>query len=363
MEKFFDNHYMHLVSVFPDWTKEQLAGIDCQLSAQAILRLKWFDYYQKTGNIALTCRYFGISRKTFHKWKKRYSPDSLNTLNSHSRRPIRVRRPQVQLQIEDLVVKLRRAYPVWSKYKLRVILKRDHKVEISDSSIGRILKRKGLILPKETKRRQRALMHKRLRVSKELQACAPGDIVQLDTKHFHLPWGEKRYHYTAIDCFGKLKYSRVYSNLSSRNTTRFFGQVRNRFPFTIKRVQTDNGPEFALEFDRLMQKENIPHYFIYPSTPKQNSIVERVIQTDIKEFYEQGNLSPDIQEQNRLLEKWNDTYNTFRPHQSLDFLTPKAYNEKYKRKSQILSPVTVTYVVNQNITLTFFRIYAIIWLY
>ena len=360
MEGEYETCYMHLDSIFPESTRNFLAGLDSNLSEEAKLRLRWFDYYQKTGNISLTCRYFGISRKTFHKWKKRYNPWDLNTLNSHSKRPKKVRSPEIPLEIQDLIVKLRRTYPAWSKYKLEVILKRDHGVEISSSSIGRIIKRKGLILPKETRRRQRAIKHKRLRATKELKVETFGDLVQLDTKHFWLPWGEKRYHYAAIDCLGKMKHSRVYKSLSSRKAKMFFLEVKNKFPFPIRRVQTDNGSEFALEFDKLLKKEEIPHYFTYPSTPKQNSIVERVIQTDIKEFYEQGNLSPDLNEQNRLLEKWDETYNTYRPHQSLDFLTPFEYNEKHRLRHRILKPITVTYVLNQNRNLTKWKICDII---
>ena len=44
-------------------------------------RLKWMDYYRDHGeNAALTCRYFGISRQTFYRWKRRYNPRDLTSL-------------------------------------------------------------------------------------------------------------------------------------------------------------------------------------------------------------------------------------------------------------------------------------------
>ena len=43
------------------------------ISKVAKQRLKWFDYYHSHGrNVARTCRYFGISRQTFHRWRRRY---------------------------------------------------------------------------------------------------------------------------------------------------------------------------------------------------------------------------------------------------------------------------------------------------
>jgi len=44
-----------------------------ELSREALKRLQWFDYYATHGrNAALTCRYFGIIRQTFYRWKRRY---------------------------------------------------------------------------------------------------------------------------------------------------------------------------------------------------------------------------------------------------------------------------------------------------
>lgn len=38
------------------------------------------------------------------------------------------------------------------------------------------------------------------------------------------------------------------------------------------------------------EKESIPHYFIYPRTPKQNTYVEISHRADEREFYQQGNV-------------------------------------------------------------------------
>lgn len=44
------------------------------LSKPARQRLQWFDYYKRCCNAAQVCRHFGISRKTFYKWRKLYEP-------------------------------------------------------------------------------------------------------------------------------------------------------------------------------------------------------------------------------------------------------------------------------------------------
>ncbi len=59
----------------------RLAGRGQELSPGAKKRLKWMDYYEQHGrNAALTCRYFGISRQTFYRWRRRYRPQRLASL-------------------------------------------------------------------------------------------------------------------------------------------------------------------------------------------------------------------------------------------------------------------------------------------
>ena len=72
----------------------RLAGLGVELSKQARQRLKWFDYYNShRHNARLTCRYFGVSPQTFYRWKGRYDPHNLKSLEDRSHRPKRLRQP------------------------------------------------------------------------------------------------------------------------------------------------------------------------------------------------------------------------------------------------------------------------------
>ena len=63
------------------------------ISKEAKKRLKWMDYYHAhQHNASLTCRYFGISRKTFHKWFNRFKDKKdPRCLESRSKRPKTIR--------------------------------------------------------------------------------------------------------------------------------------------------------------------------------------------------------------------------------------------------------------------------------
>ncbi|MEK7214057.1 MAG: helix-turn-helix domain-containing protein [Chloroflexota bacterium] len=113
-----------------------LAGVGVELSRAAHQRLKGITHYQTRGrNAALTCRYFGISRQTFYRWKRRYDPHQLSSLEDRSHRPHRRRQPTWTPQLAEQVLRLRQQYPRWGKDKLRVLLRRDG-WQVSTSMVG-----------------------------------------------------------------------------------------------------------------------------------------------------------------------------------------------------------------------------------
>jgi len=111
------------------------------VSPAAKNRLKWMDYYREhDSNARLTCRHFGISPQAFYRWKGRYDPRHLESLEDHSRRPQRVRQPSWSPELVEAVLRLREQYPRWGKDKLVLLVRLRHE-GTSTSMVGRILKR------------------------------------------------------------------------------------------------------------------------------------------------------------------------------------------------------------------------------
>mgnify|MGYP001577407376 FL=1 len=58
------------------------------LSRETKQRLRVLDWYRShKENARWTCRHFGISPDTFYRWKRRYNPKALTTLESRPHRP------------------------------------------------------------------------------------------------------------------------------------------------------------------------------------------------------------------------------------------------------------------------------------
>lgn len=301
-----------------------------KLTERAKYKIKILDWHRIHGNNAsLTTRHFGIGRMTLYRWLKRFRHYGLTGLNEYSRKPNRVRIPITPWFVAARTVELRKQYPAWSKHKLAAILKRED-LNTSESTVGRILKRRGLIDRKTSKRRRKAALHPRARFPRGLRIHQEGQMIQMDTKHIMLPGGRKFYQFTAIDVLGKRKVMRVYSSESSRNGALFLGECLASFPFRIQAIQTDNGAPFLKEFDKLCKELGLPHYFTYPRHPKQNTYVEISHGADEREFYQQGNVCSILPVMQENIKTWEDTWNNFRPHEALGQLTPAEYSQRIK---------------------------------
>jgi transposase InsO family protein len=299
------------------------------LSREARKRLQWFDHCQAYGrNAALTCRYFGISREIFYRWKRRYDPQNLATLESRSHRPHRRRRSTWTAGQAERVRRLREQYPRWGKDKLAVLLRREG-WPVSVSMVGRILtslrQRGALRAPvvlRVKRRRGTAGRPWALRKPKDYAVQVPGDLVQLDTMDLRPAPGMVLKQFTARDVVSRWDVIEVHHRATSTAATLFLDTLQRRLPFPLRALQVDGGSEFAAVFEAACQQRGLRLFVLPPRSPKLNGHVERANRTHTEEFYEITPCSLPIAELNRELQTWERTYNTVRPHQALGYLTP-----------------------------------------
>lgn len=295
-------------------------------------RLVILDWHRDHGNtVSLTARHFGMSRKTVHRWLRRFRERGLPGLKDRSHRPHHLRTPTTPWKSVEAVCRTRREHPTWSKHKIAAFL--NGECAVSVSTVGRILKRRGFIDEKASKKRQRAIRHPRTRFPRGLVIRAPGDLVQMDTKVKTVVGGRKLYQFTAIDVLTKLRVLDMSAGCSSRTAAAFLATCLRAFPFPIRAVQTDNGSEFRGMFDGLLAERGITHYFGDPHWPRCQSYVERSHRTDEEEFYAQGNLRTTVAALRPRVKAWERTYNTVRPHAALRMLTPSAYFQRWKTET------------------------------
>lgn len=304
---------------------------NANLSKEAKLRIKWFDYYKECQNAALTCRYFGISRKTFYKWLKRYEPNNLASLEDQDKAPIRRRQREISPLQEQRIITLRKQYIRYGKEKLAIIYQQAHNEPISSWKVQKTIEKYKIYYhPQKTARtarkKQRALKKKRITELKKKQIS--GFLLCLDVIVIY--WNTlKRYIFTGIDFTSKVAFARMYEKANSYNAQDFLNRLYFLLNSKIDNLQTDNGSEFEKHFRSACQKLNIERYYNRPRTPKDNPVNERFNRILKEEFIQLGNFTPNIQRFNHNLTEWLIEYNFHRPHQSLGYTPPIKFTNKH----------------------------------
>lgn len=301
------------------------------LSSQAKLRLAWIRWYHDHGqNVSLTCRHFAIGRPTFYRWRDRYHAHGLRGLEDRSRRPHRVTPPSWTLGQIEAVHQLREQYPYMGKHKLQVLLQKAG-IQLSVSMVGRMLRRlyrSGHLKEPPRLRRRRGRSSARphaVRKPKGYAIDQPGDLVQIDTVDVAIAAGQRFMQLSLVDVVSRWIAAEARRGKAAVTMRESLEQMRARLPFALKAIQIDGGSEFKAEFEAYCQDKGIRLFVLPPRSPKLNGMVERLQRSCRDEFYACVDLEPKLAPVQAALRVYEDTYNTIRPHQALDYLTPQEY--------------------------------------
>lgn len=269
-------------------------------------RFKWYlqiDKYHRT--VKETCKIFGISRKTYYKWRLRDYGKRGNTYTPIKNQPNLKLTYEVRLFIEKEKLKTN-----YGPLKMKLWIKRKLGLDISSTIIYRYYKRKKLIRKPQKKLPWYEPMKNHLIVKNK------GEGVQFDVKYVY-DKGSRKYQFSVFDPFTEKYYFIICLTKESRNAITAFKKAEKYFGFKILSVQTDNGGEFRGYFHTWLSKKNITHYFIPKRSPYWNAEVERVHKTIDDEYY----LNP-----YRIWKtpyEWLEYYNFERIHLTLNGLTPQ----------------------------------------
>ncbi len=313
------------------------------LSKEAKQRLAWMDHYRKTKNASLTCRHFGISRQCFHKWRRRYDPLRVESLEAESRRPQRTRPWEVSRIEEFRILRLRRAHIRYGKMKLKILYQQAYGMPVSSWKVQRVIEKHGLYFhPKQTEslRRKRKHNQAKRRITELKKEQRAGFLVALDTI-VRYTGGVKRYILTGIDTHSKIAFARMYPTKHSRHAADFLRRISYLFDAKIENLQTDNGSEFAKEFREAAAVLVLPHWHSRPKTPTDNPFDERFNRTLDEEYIQMGNMTADCGAFNRKLTEWLVEYNFRRPHQALGYAVPVEYHYKNQNVSPMYPSSTM----------------------
>jgi putative transposase len=290
---------------------------------------RWEKLRESGVKVNLIQEILGISRSTYYRYKKKV----LRLSPIQNRRPKRLRQSRISPAVIERIRDLRREDPTYGKQKIHLILKRDHGILLSESSVGRVLSKlkqagKIPINPSVKRTRRHRVFKGHAKAWKYGQKAEKfGTLVQLD----HMSVSKHNYqfkHFQAYDPVTKRVFAELYSNATSRSAKTFLLNLIQDFPFKIDSIQVDGGSEFMADFEAACQELGIELFVLPPRRPQWNGGVERANRTFREDFYARTDLMAEgIGEFREALKKALSKYNGYRPHQALKGMTPNEYTQ------------------------------------
>lgn len=295
-------------------------------------RLRFIARLLDGEKMAGLCREFGISRKTGYKIFNRYKDCGLEGLTDRSRRPYR-QANQLPLQIEKLIVGLKREYPHWGAPKIRERLRKLYP-ELqcpAISTVHAVLDRYGLV------KRRRRRRHKATGTALS-RVRHPNELWCADYKgEFML--SDRRYCYPLTISDFDSRYLIACEALATTKEAYAFPIFERAFKdFGLpKAIRTDNGIPFACPnalygLSRLSVwwlRLGIQIERIKPGHPEQNGRHERMHLTLKTEATRPA--AANLLQQQARFDDFLERYNQERPHQALGMQVPAEHYKTSER--------------------------------
>jgi transposase len=198
-------------------------------------KLRILEHGDASGDVSRMCRYFGIGRASFYRWRHAYR--TRGEAGLANRRSVPHNHPnKTPVPVAEKVLHRRLKYQLGP---MRIVwyLERYHGIRISDAGVYRILCRHGLNrLPRGTRVRK---VH-----TKRCEKQVPGHHIQMEVKFltFIDEAGRKirRFQYTAIDDATRVRALKIYPRHTQANAIDFVDHVIATFPFRIREIRSDN---------------------------------------------------------------------------------------------------------------------------
>jgi len=296
-------------------------------------RLKFIaDCLKDEWSLSDLCQYYGISRKSGYKWLARYLAEGPSGLHDRSRAPNH--HPNaVHKMIQDRIVAFRAEHPHWGPRKL---VHRLRQLEPDTrwpalSTVGEILKRHGLTVPRRRKRRTPPY------AQPFREGLQPNDVWCADFKGwFRTQSGTRIDPLTISDAVSRyLLRCQALMRLTSTTAQAVFTAAFQEFGLPAA-IRTDNGAPFASTglggLSRLsvwwLRLGILPER-IRPGHPEENGRHERMHRTLKQATAQPPRATPKAQQQ--AFNRFRTEYNQERPHEALDMQTPAQHYQPSPR--------------------------------
>lgn len=223
-------------------------------------------------------------------------------------------------------------HPAYGHPMLHYLVRRENEAPINKKRTERIYREEKLSL--RIKKKRKKLRHLRLALP---QAEEADSVWSMDFVHDRAANNQQLKFLTMVDhCTREMPDLVVRSSFKGVDVAATLERLRmfGRKPQTLV---VDNGPEFrSRSLQRWATLNGVRLHFIEPGKPQQNGYIESLNGKFRAECLDR-NLFDNLDLARVLTQKWKTEYETYRPHSSLNGLTPSEYAKSKGSTKQVNS--------------------------
>jgi transposase InsO family protein len=295
----------------------------------------------------------GVHRSWIYKLLARYRQGGLDALEPRSRRPHSCKH-QTPQEIVHAVIELRNQLAGEGHdcgaqtIAFHLAAQLNGAPAPSVSTIWRILRRQGLVIPQPQKRPRSSLIR--------FQADLPNEMWQTDITHWQLADGEHAEILNLIDDHSRLFLrSEAFSTVKAKDVVETLQRTiaMHGLPFSLL---SDNGAVFTgtprggkVLLQTELERLGVAFKNSRPYHPQTCGKIERLHQT-LKRYLDKQPPAHTLSELQDQLDTYLHYYNNVRPHRALDKQTPlQAYSARLKARPPAPDPDTHYRVRNDTV--------------
>ena len=217
----------------------------------------------------------------------------------------------------------------WGHPKLHVLIRRQGLL-VNHKRTERIYRQEGLALRVRRKKKLAAVLR-----TPSPKGTAPNQHWAMDFIRDSFWSGRKFRCLTIVDTFTKecivIEVDTSLTGLRVVRVLEYLAKVRG-LPISIR---VDNGPEFISRvLDEWAHRRGVKLDFIRPGKPTDNPYIES-FHDKLRDECLNENYFLNLNEAKEVIENWRIEYNTVRPHESLDQLTPEEFVKQYEQNKNL----------------------------
>ena len=231
---------------------------------------------------------------------------------------------------------LRRRLHALAKRNKRLGYKKQHAIlcregwKVNRKRVRRIWREEGLQVPARKRRRRRGR-----RAPGHIAPCRPDQVWAMDFQFDDITRGRRVKILNVTDEFTRESLAgKAARHITAKDAVAVLEEIAGRRGAPTH-IRCDNGPEFISKaLHRWCSSKGSETAHIEPGSPWQNPFVESYNGKLRKELLDLE-LLDSVLEAQVLIDDWREEYNTYRPHQSLGYLTPVEFARRWRKENEV----------------------------